>query len=152
MPSRRAWVQLALPELELKPEDWQVRLIRRKNEAALIEWHDPATGYRQRAYVPFAVLKAARHPATGEMLVFCAKPYEGLPYGEPWEQLITAITLHVDPEVLAGELRKADIWTADDLRQAPQRALSAIQTVLGLTLSALMQAARAQEEVDHGTL
>ena len=137
---------------DLAPSDVQVKLIRRKGQVALVEWHAPDTGHRHRAYVPFQALRLIQIPATDEALVFCSKPHEGVLYGEPWEKLITAITLPVDPEVVAGELRKADIWTADDLRHAPQRALSALQTVLGLTISALMQAARAQEESNDGTL
>ena len=127
----------------LAPSDVQVRLIRRKNQAALIEWHAPDTGYLHRAFVPYEQLKIMGSPDLADPMIFVSKPHEGVPYGVAWEEL-AELNIRVEPELLAHELRKAGIWTELDLRLNPQAALSAIQHVIGLSIHALAQAVRVQ--------
>lgn len=62
----------------------------------------------------------------------------GIEYGLSWEQIVV---LHATPETVAAELRRAGIWTLDDLYHKPQAALGALQAAYHLDLAALIQAA-----------
>lgn len=57
------------------------------------------------------------------------------PHGLPWERLIE---LHASPESIAAELRRAGIWTLEDLRRNPGAALGAIQTAYHLDYQTLL--------------
>ena len=60
-------------------------------------------------------------------------------YGVPWEDIkITQVT----SEDIANSLRKAGIWTAEDLRTHQQVALGAIQAAYRVTLASCNQAAK----------
>lgn len=67
----------------------------------------------------------------------------GMPWGVPWEE----VKLRANPDVLAAELRRRGIWTANDLRANPNVALAAIQSSYGVDLSALQRFATKYQEV-----
>jgi hypothetical protein len=59
----------------------------------------------------------------------------GIEYGEPWEELWTP---QVTPEAVATALRRHGIWTVEDLRREPGKAVAALQSVYGLDLFTLL--------------
>lgn len=63
----------------------------------------------------------------------------GVPYGMPWEVVIPP--LKADVKALALELRRRDIWTAEDALRNTQAVYGAIQAVYGVELSTILQAA-----------
>ena len=63
-----------------------------------------------------------------------------IPYGLPWEDIVA---LAATPEIIAHELRRRGIWTAEDLRDSGGAAMGAIQSAYGLDLSMLRLAAKA---------
>ena len=109
-------------------ESIAVRVVQKKGMAALVEWLD-ANG-THRATIP---VKAIRdNKVAKDELDY------GIPYGEPWEDLIV---LAATPAVIAEQLRKVGIWTYEDLLSRPNQALGAIQAAYGFDLAALLKAA-----------
>ncbi len=77
---------------EKKPKPVPVMVVGTKGESALVEWD------LKRGYVPASSVKdGAVSPATLK---------RAIPYGVPWDDL---------SEGLATVMRKAGIWTTDDL-------------------------------------
>jgi len=107
----------------------QVRVIQKKGMAALVEWLD-ADG-THRATIPAKAIK-------GNLVAKDELDY-GIPYGEPWEEMLE---LNATPEAIAESLRKCGIWTYEDLLSRPQQALGAIQAAYGFDLAALYRAAK----------
>lgn len=64
----------------------------------------------------------------------------GAVYGIEWESYITPLS--VTPEEIADGLRRAGIWTKDDLLKNPRAALGALQAAFGFCLAALIEAVR----------
>lgn len=106
-----------------------VKLIRRQNQAALVEWVDE-DGRTQRCVIPAEMIQDGQ--AADDTLA------AGTPYGLPWGELITLSATAVDVE---AELHRANIWTGDDLRSNTVGAVAALQRVYGVDLAALLQAA-----------
>lgn len=69
----------------------------------------------------------------------------GVPYGVDWKSVI--VPANVKSADFARELRKRDIWTAADVMSRPGEVLSAIQSVYGVDLSAIIVAATKNQEV-----
>jgi len=113
-------------------ESIAVRVVQKRGMAALVEWQD-ADG-THRATIPAPTIK-------GNKVAKDELDY-GIPYGEPWEEMIT---LSATPEAIAAELRRCGIWTREDLEARPNQALSAIQAVYGMGLTALLRAVRQRE-------
>lgn len=59
----------------------------------------------------------------------------GIEYGVPWEELWSP---QVTPEAVATALRRRGLWTVEDLRREPGKAVAALQSVYGLDLSTLL--------------
>lgn len=107
----------------------KVKIVQRKGQAALVEWVDDAGTHR--ATIPGGVIRKGQ--VADDELSF------GIPYGEPWEELIT---LSTTPETIAAELRRCGIWTREDLEARPNQALGAIQAAYGCGLADLLRAVR----------
>ena len=107
----------------------KVKVVRRKGQAALVEWI--AEDGAHRATIPANAIIKGR-VASDELNY-------GIPYGEPWEELVEISTT---PETIAAELRRCGIWTKDDLETRPTQALSAIQAAYGCGLADLLRAVR----------
>ena len=107
----------------------KVKVVRRKGQAALVEWI--AEDGAHRATIPLAAI--IKGQVVSDELDY------GIPYGEPWEELVEISTT---PETIAAELRRCGIWTRDDLEARPNQALSAIQAAYGAGLADLLRAVR----------
>jgi len=110
-----------------------VKIIKRQGQAALVEWTDD--GVTRRSTVPSAVIQKRRVPT--------AELKRGIPYGEPWEDLIE---LHATPETLAAELRRRGIWTVEDLQENAEVARGAILSAYGCELAHLLRAVKERRE------
>ena len=107
----------------------KVKVVQRKGQAALVEWI--AGDGAHRATIPLATIHKGQ--VAQDELEY------GIPYGEPWEELIT---IGATPESIAAELRRCGIWTREDLETRPNQALGAIQAVYGCGLADLLRAVR----------
>lgn len=105
-----------------------VRVVRRDDAAALVEWDEPA----RRAIVPVAILEEREGG-----LWYCPQPEQGAAYGVDWAAVVQ---MQATPEQLALELHRRGVWTKEDLRARPAEALAALQTVYGVDVAALLRA------------
>jgi hypothetical protein len=110
--------------------DIAVKVIQKKGQAALVEWLDGDGTHR--VTIPAKAIESGNRVAMSELGY-------GIPYGEPWEELVM---LAVTPAVIAEQLRRAGIWTYEDLLSRPNQALGAIQAAYGFDLTALLRAAK----------
>lgn len=105
------------------------RVIERREQVDLVEWvGEDGPG---RVWLPTGTVQE------GEV-----DPLElgrGISYGMPWEELVTVTAT---PERIAAELRRAGLWTAEDVRQRPQAAQGALLAAMGTDLAALLRLAR----------
>ena len=116
-----------------------VKVLRRKNGLALVEWivSDDA----KRSWIPEADLLGDLGTTAN-----VDYPEQGIPFdGIPWEEIIV---LAASPETVAKELRRRGIWTMEDLRAWPDEARAAIQAASRLDLSALRQSAEQYLKVE----
>lgn len=79
-----------------------VRCIRHKGDAALVEWID--RGQYRRGFIPLSSIK------DGTVKETTLK--RAVPYGIPWEK---CIKITATPEEIANELRRAGMWTLEDI-------------------------------------
>lgn len=106
-----------------------VRLVEQRGPSAVVEYARP-DGSPARAILPAGLVQDGAVEA-GELEL-------GIPYGLPWEEICQ---LAATPAALADALRRAGIWTLEDLRRSPKAAAGAIQAVYGLEFAALIRAA-----------
>lgn len=99
----------------------------RGSDACLVEYQ---VGALKRAVVPNAMIADGQVEA-GDLAL-------GIPYGLPWESMLT---LSTSAEVLAEELRERGIWTIEDMRRDQPAVFGALQAAYGLDLAALIRAA-----------
>ena len=102
----------------------RVKVISTSGKAALVEWIIEKSVYR--GTVPLD--KVLSGVVDRDVLAMA------VPYGEPWEE----IELETSGTVLAQELRRRGIWTAEDLFANGQAAQAAIRAAIGLDVSKLM--------------
>lgn len=115
----------------------KVQVVRRKNGLMLVEWQEDS--FPKRAWVTEdMVSKDAGDSAEVD------EPGAGIPYGVEFHRLFTMEG--VTAQDLDRELKRRGIWTVADLRANPNVALAAINTVFGLNLSALLEAANKYEQ------
>ena len=107
----------------------KVRLIKQSGVASLTEYVSPSGGLC-RVCIPTSSISAE-----GEVPL--EEQERGIEWGLPWEELLT---IRVTPEQIAAELRRHGIWTAEDLRRSPDRALAALQAAYGVTVQTLLAA------------
>lgn len=70
----------------------------------------------------------------------CEHPEWGIPYGEDFSALVNPAATG---ESIDRELKRAGIWTVEDLLANPNGAAGALQRAYGVDLAALLGAARA---------
>ena len=106
----------------------QVRVIRRKGHAALVEWEDE--GYH-RAHVPADMVDGDQCEPT-ELLM-------GIPYGLPWAEIVGDLV--ISGKEIEQALRRSGIWTLEDLRKDPTKAAAALMAVYRQGVQTLIQRA-----------
>ena len=109
-----------------------VKKIRRKGHGVLVEFE--CDGRLQRVVVPPDSVNDGH--VEDDVLGM------GIPYGEPWSQLIGNLTA-VQVE---NALYRAGIWTLDDLRQNPMAGVGALQNAMGAYVNQLIEAASRRSE------
>lgn len=114
------------PVKKERPVPVPVKTLGTSGESALVAW--VAEGVPHRGYVPIAAVKPDG--------VSQSALSKAVPYGIAWETLHMPSGAEV-AELLAVELRKRDIWTAEDLAKRQQAAIGAIQAAVRLHLSRL---------------
>lgn len=112
-----------------------VRVMAAEGESALVEWQGKAG--RFRAYVPAVEVQGDK--CATEILE------AGIPYGVSWERCIADLA-DLTPKRVAAELRRAGIWTLDDLRVRRKQAKLALAGLAGLAVGEIERAAREFEE------
>lgn len=127
--------------VETKPKKKQrllrmrpVKMVRRQNQSALVEWLDD-DGRVHRRVVPAERIESGQ--VADDVLA------AGAPYGLPWGELVKLVA---SPTDVAAELHRQGIWTGDDLRSNTAGAVAALQRVYGVDLAALLQAATRYEK------
>ena len=111
----------------------RVTIVKREGGTAVVEWREGDTPFR--ATLPLVELAIAPDGRTAE----CVHPEWGIPYGEDFAALITP---SASPESIDRELKRAGIWTAEDLHGNPNGAAGAIQRAYGVDLAGLLTATR----------
>ena len=96
-----------------------------EKQSALVEW--VADGQLCRGYVPASSLK--------DGCVSAVTLGRSIPYGAQWQKA----ELEASAADLAQNLRKAGIWTKEDMAQKPNVAIGAIQATYRVDLGALMR-------------
>lgn len=115
-----------------------VKVVCYQGRAALVECVD--NGVPRRFVVPREMVEGGS--VSPELITL------GIEYGVPWEELWSP---QVTPEAVATALRQRGIWTVEDLRQAPGKAVAALQSVYGLDFSTLLSlAGRTAKSRDGG--
>ena len=95
-----------------------VRTIREKDGRSLVEYVDRKQMLR-RVFVSTSLIVDEKVADT--VLA------EAIPYGLPWEEAFAVAQKLCTPETRANELRKAGIWTVEDLRTKSQVVLGALK-------------------------
>ena len=95
-----------------------VLVVRTNEERAIVEWIEKGDVLR-RAFVGVDEIE------DGKVANTVLK--EAIPYGLPWEMAFEAALPVATPEHRANELRKAGIWTLDDLRTKSTVLLGALK-------------------------
>lgn len=90
-----------------------VEIVQRDKKSVLCAWVDNKL-YR-RAFVPASKLRG--NDVDAAVLAKC------LAYGLPWETLLSALP---NADAIANDLRRQNIWTADDFKRDRANALAAI--------------------------
>ncbi|HUW94629.1 MAG TPA: hypothetical protein VMW58_02485 [Anaerolineae bacterium] len=117
--------------------DKTVRIILHKNDLHLAEWQEG--GSYHRAWVTPDMFKS--YDKIGKSAVV-TNPSAGIPYGLDWSRMVT---LSATPRDVDRELKNAGIWTAEDLRENPNGARAALQSVYGFDMAALLMAVKEYE-------
>lgn len=112
----------------------KVTIVQRTGGTAAVEWREGETPYR--ATLPLAELTLDRDGRGAE----CGHPEWGIPFGEDFSALIHPAATG---ESIDRELKRAGIWTVEDLLANPNGAAGALQRAYGVDLATLLGAARA---------
>jgi hypothetical protein len=111
----------------------EVYVVSQKGGSALVQWGPPED--RHRGYIPAEEVEGGK--------VAKAVLDAAIPYGLPWEELVDLSDL--TPEKFACELRRAGVWTLEDLAARATHAKHALSAATAVTLSALRKAAQELE-------
>jgi hypothetical protein len=114
----------------------EARVILRKKAAILLEASDK-NGVPMRATFPADSLTIRDN---GTVLIAEEEFLMGISYGIPWEYKFKQIV--VDPEKLAGELRRNGIWTREDVYKNPEGVKGALLSSMGVSLAYITQIAK----------
>ncbi len=134
---------IALDE-ELRPRMVKCRLIHHEGEASLVEWVT-GRGVCHRAIIPSEEVDIITLGLTGVMVSEDVLAV-GIPYGLPMEEFIE---ISVTPKMLANELRRAGIWTYQDLVMNPEKVRGVFGKCFGLDYATLKKKAKRYKEVSH---
>lgn len=107
----------------------KVKVITRSLGRMVVEWVED--GKLRRGELPQSDL-------IGEDQVEDHKLEWAVPYGEPWEE----VTLQASSEELAEGLRRAGIWTVEDLERNPEVARAALMAAYALDFHSLLKLVR----------
>lgn len=110
-----------------------VQCLEREGESALVQWLDGEDA--RRCYVP------ADEIADGKVAKSTLD--EGTPYGVPWEDVLD--TSKFTPQNLARQLRKAGIWTRQDVEKKPKAVERAVLRASEISAGTLHTAANIRE-------
>jgi hypothetical protein len=114
-----------------------VQIILRKNDLHLVEWKEQEMPHR--AWVtPDMIAEKSENGKTATV----KNPIAGIPYGMDWSPLIS---INATPRDFDRELKRVGIWTVQDLHDRPNEARSALQSVYGMDMAALLMAVKAYE-------
>ena len=114
-----------------------VQIILRKNDLLLVEWQEMGMPYRAWVTPDMVVEDRPKGKTTT-----VKNPGAGIPYGMDWSPLIQ---VNATPRDFDRELKRVGIWTVQDLRDKPNEARSALQSVYGMDMAALLMAVKAYE-------
>jgi len=117
-----------------KKNTYSIKVIRQQGEATLIE-RTLNNGYPVRGYVPTAEIdfeKMEVPVSTGSAMT---------PFGLPWEEIAEELLKTDFPMELSGQLRKAGVYTLDDLNRESMLVEAVLRGALGLYLGYLRQLA-----------
>lgn len=100
-----------------------VTVLRRKGQAALVEWF--ANNQPHRATVPVADLVLAPDSKSGSIPI--EKLAQGIEYGIAWETFVT--DYRITAEQIAAAMRAHGVWTVEDYESNPQQVIGAISSL-----------------------
>lgn len=106
-----------------------VKIIQQKGLSALVEWEHRKSV--KRAFVPTNVLDGEKCPAAELEL--------GIQHGEPWENYVCKPP---SAKQVADALRRAGLWTMEDLFLEPVKAKQIFQALCGQQFTHFMRATR----------
>ena len=109
-----------------------IRIIAAKGNSTLVEY--VIDGLLARRYVPTAQINGNIAPA--EILE------RGIPYGYPWEEM----QLKFDSARFADEMRKAALWTPQDVLKNPQAVWSALRATFTVNFTTVLEQARIESK------
>lgn len=125
------------PQAASKPAPRDVSVVQHKNDLTLVEW-SAQSGRLHRSW-----MKTKDVDIASDGTAKTVDPGSGVPYGFDFARLIS---LETTPQAVDTELKKAGIWTVEDLRARPAAAQGAITAAYGLTFSSLLEAVAAHEK------
>ena len=110
------------------------KLLFRKKSAVLVEFRDQ-DGNPFRYSFPADDIKVESDGST----VYLSEEMVdmGIPYGVPWEHLLKDI--HITADQLASNLRKNNIWTAEDAMKNPNGLKGALLSSLSVAMSSVIR-------------
>jgi hypothetical protein len=103
----------------------------------LVQWHDGENP--RRNWVVPVMIKGENDDGT----ILVSNPEVGVQYGMDFSKIFE---MEATPSDLDRELKRMNIWTADDVRARPNDVRAAIQAAYGVDFSALMQAVKSYEK------
>ena len=127
-----------MTEAKKKPEKpVEVTTVKSGNETALVE--TVKDGKLCRHVIPLAALT--------DKGVLPSVLKLGVKYGIPWEQ---ELKLSATVEKLASNMRKAGLWTADDVLGNYNKVLGVLQATYGVDLGKISQVAYSYRKLEGG--
>jgi hypothetical protein len=111
-------------------------VIRRKRGFVLVEWAE--SGRLYRSWVMPDMIERDNN-----RVVAVRNPRAGVPYGIDFSHIVQ---LRATPDDLDREMKRAGIWTLQDMRENPQKVIGALQSAYGVDFSVIMQAATSYEK------
>lgn len=114
----------------------QVKVISTKERASIVEYVDELGTHRV-----IMDLKNLDTSSSAKPLYFDKEDLEeAIPYGVPWEDLITDKV--ITGEKLGQALRDNGVWTYSDVFDHPMQVLDAIHSAFGLTVESVLAIAK----------
>lgn len=112
-----------------------VRVIFRKKSAVLVEYMKGDLPVR--VSIPADKIHISEDGKEGTVAETILKI--GIPYGIPWGKFIPDARIDIPGERIEEELHKQGIWTAEDFKQNPGAAQSAVLSVAANIVRSIMQ-------------